>query len=106
MGASIAEQVSVLGRNSMFGLLACALAAAWSAPAMAQARCMVTDPTGTPLNVRTSPWGKVIGTVPNGMVVRVIDSAKDDKGRPWVYVRAYEGGAPLGWVFREFVSCY
>ena len=29
-------------------------------------RCKVTDPTGTPLNVRDGPNGKVIGTLANG----------------------------------------
>ena len=31
-------------------------------------RCKVTDPTGTPLNVRQSPNGKIIGTLANGDV--------------------------------------
>ena len=36
-------------------------------------RCRVADPSGTPLNVRTMPLGKVIDTLPNGLGVRVFD---------------------------------
>ena len=32
-------------------------------------RCKVTDPTGTPLNVRSAPNGKIIGTLANGTLV-------------------------------------
>jgi hypothetical protein len=45
-------------------------------------RCKVTDPTGTPLNVRDSPNGKITGTL------------------------AHKTKKPIGWVFREFVSCF
>jgi hypothetical protein len=34
-------------------------------------RCKVTDPTGTPLNVRASPGGKITGKLPNGTLVSV-----------------------------------
>ena len=35
-------------------------------------RCKVTDPTGTPLNVRDGPNGKVIGTLANGALVAIV----------------------------------
>ncbi|MFG1296224.1 MULTISPECIES: SH3 domain-containing protein [Xanthobacter] len=88
-----------------FTLLAASLLAAAS-PASAQSRCRVTDPTGTPLNVRTAPQGQVVGTIPNGTLVTILDHASDSRGRPWVYVAVHKSGRPLGWVYREFVSCF
>ncbi len=69
------------------------------APASSHARCVVTDPTGTPLNIRATPNGKIIGTLRNGASVTIRDTAYDSRGRPWVYIGS-------GWVFREFVTCY
>ena len=74
--------------------------------AIAQERCRITDPTGTPLNLRAWPAGEVIGAIPNGRVVFVRQRSKDREGRPWVYVADRRTGVPLGWVYREFVSCY
>jgi uncharacterized protein YgiM (DUF1202 family) len=73
-----------------------------NSPAQA-AICMVTDPTGTPLNVRRTPNGRIIGSVESGLHVNVIGTAKDAQGRRWAKIRA-ESGA-VGWVLREFVSC-
>jgi hypothetical protein len=69
-------------------------------------RCKVTYPSGTPLNVRESPNGKVIGTLPNGTLVTVVESKNATNGKPWVKVQHYETKKPIGWVFREFVSCF
>jgi hypothetical protein len=73
------------------------------APASASQRCMVTDPTGTRLNVRRFD-GKVIGALRNGEIVRVLRTGADRHGKPWAYV-AYETNGE-GWVYREFISCY
>ncbi|OOR89959.1 hypothetical protein B0181_05760 [Moraxella caviae] len=67
--------------------------------------CRVADPTGTPLNVRASVQGKVIGKLPNRKVVHVLDYDYDSKGRTWAYV-SYDSGRRSGWVFREFIACY
>lgn len=75
-------------------------------PASAQRRCTVTDPTGTPLNVRTDPNGRIVGTVRNGQPVTILDTTADGRGRPWVYIAESRSGDPIGWVFREFVSCF
>jgi hypothetical protein len=72
-------------------------------PASASQRCMVTDPTGTPLNVRRFD-GKIIGALHNGEIVRVLRTGSDPQGKPWAYV-AYETNGE-GWVYREFISCY
>jgi cytochrome c oxidase assembly protein Cox11 len=66
--------------------------------------CKVTDPTGTALNVRQTPNGAVIGIVKNGRRVNVVGSGKDAQGRPWSKIRGQSGA--VGWVLREFVSCY
>jgi uncharacterized protein YgiM (DUF1202 family) len=75
----------------------------FSAPALA-ATCAVTDPTGTALNVRKSPNGKVIGSIDNDKNVRIIAVSTDKKGRAWAKIRGDSGAT--GWVLREFVSCY
>ena len=82
-------------------LLVAALPDGW-----AQSRCRVLDPTGTPLNVRALPNGAIVGTLPNGMLVSVRERMTDDRGRPWVFVAAYDDGRPIGWVFREFIACF
>lgn len=75
-------------------------------PAWAQARCKVMDPTGTPLNIRAAPNGEIIGQATNGAMVSIIGSARDNRGKPWVYVAHRDSGQALGWVFREFIACY
>jgi hypothetical protein len=87
-------------------LLLTAVLVATTLPAAAQSRCRVLDPTGTPLNIRTSPNGNIIGTLRNGLLVSIIDSTNDDRGRPWALVAQFETGRRIGWVFREFIACF
>jgi hypothetical protein len=47
-------------------------------------RCKVTYPTGTPLNVRDGPNGKVISTLASGAVVAIVDYKDADNGKPWI----------------------
>ena len=68
--------------------------------------CKVTDPTGTPLNVRESPNGKITGTLANGTEVTIVESKDAANGKPWVKIVDYKTKRPIGWVFREFVSCF
>ena len=68
--------------------------------------CKVTDPTGTRLNVRSSPNGKVISTLKNGTKIRRVDHADDSQGRSWVLAYTEKTNKRIGWVYREFVSCY
>lgn len=74
----------------------------------AETVCKVTDPTGTPLNIRSKPNGKVINKLKNGRKVVITDNAYDNKGRPWVYLEGYYKGEYRywGWAIREFISCY
>lgn len=104
MAPQIMPRVAVV--TPACGLLAAGLLMAAAGPASGQSRCKVTDPTGTPLNVRVGPQGAITGTVKNGTLVRIEGSATDSKGRHWAYVSDFESGKSLGWVFREFVSCY
>jgi hypothetical protein len=86
--------------------LALSALACLAVPAQAQSRCRVMDPTGTPLNLRTAPHGRILGAIDNGFLVSIIDQARDRNGKPWVYVARHDDGRPMGWVFREFIACY
>lgn len=81
------------------------LLAGWS-EASAQSRCRVMDPTGTPLNVRSSPNGTVVGSLRNGTLVTILDRSRDRQGRSWVYIGRYRSGQSVGWVYREFIACF
>jgi hypothetical protein len=50
------------------------------------ANCVVADPTPTPLNIRTSPNGKIAGTVSNGERVRILNQTRDPHGKQWAYI--------------------
>ena len=76
------------------------------ADASAQSRCRVTDPTGTPLNVRAAPNGEIDGTIRNGELVRIVLTDKDARGRTWALIERIRDNQALGWVFREFISCF
>ena len=95
-------------------LLCCGLAVpAWASNAAVM--CKVTDPTGTPLNVRESPNGRKIGTLRNGVKVEYMGEDVDSKGRTWALIQLYGPGQRLkgysgeaayeGWVIREYISC-
>lgn len=77
-------------------------------PVQAAKVCKITDPTGTPLNVRDQPNGRVINAVKNGREVNIEAITNDSKGRPWAKVGGYYKGEYRiwGWVLREFISCY
>ncbi|MGL4441639.1 MAG: peptide-binding protein, partial [Bosea sp. (in: a-proteobacteria)] len=61
---------------------------------------------GTPLNIRGTPIGAVVGRMTIGVQVAILDYAREDRGRPWALVRLRGGNIIEGWVFREFVTCY
>jgi hypothetical protein len=72
---------------------------------LASVTCTVNDPTGTPLNVRSDPNGDVVGTLANGIAVAVVESRIASNGKGWVKVADPKTQSPIGWVFRDFVSC-
>jgi hypothetical protein len=73
--------------------------------ASTQTQCQVMDPTGTPLNIRTSPNGHIVGTLNNGVLVSVLERSSDNRGRTWVYVRGHEDGVAIGWVYSNYLDC-
>ncbi|MCW5312973.1 SH3 domain-containing protein [Nostoc sp. KVJ3] len=77
-------------------------------PVKAQTVCQVTDPTGTPLNVRDQPNGQVINTLKNGRQVDIIEISYDSQNRAWARIGgSYKGKYRVwGYVIREFISCY
>ncbi|WP_375492541.1 SH3 domain-containing protein [uncultured Nostoc sp.] len=77
-------------------------------PVKAQTDCQVTDPTGTPLNVRNQPNDRVINTLKNGRQVDILEISYDSQNRAWAKVGGYYNGKyrVWGWVIREFISCY
>jgi uncharacterized protein YraI len=75
------------------------MASTYTLPANAARVCKVADPTGSPLNIRATPGGRVVGTIRNGRTVSISGSATDSQGRSWVFIGR-------GWVLREFVACF
>jgi hypothetical protein len=66
--------------------------------------CKITDPTRTPLNIRERPNGEIIGTIRNGKTISILKFALDENGKPWAKIQDKSGR--IGWVIREFISCY
>lgn len=65
--------------------------------------CTVSDPTGTPLNVRARANGKIITTLKNGTLVAIDDSTATNK---WSRISFTRGKKTItGWVLREYLSC-
>jgi hypothetical protein len=75
-----------------------------AAPGTDSSGCLVADTTGTPLNVRAAPQGAILSALPNGVRVRIAQSAFDQKGQEWARI-VTEGGDRLGWVIRRYLSC-
>ena len=65
--------------------------------------CVVTDPTGTTLNVRSEPNGPIMHTLANGFRIKIRRIAVSN-GKAWVYV-SDNAGKDIGWVFRPYVTC-
>lgn len=65
--------------------------------------CVVSDPTGTPLNVRSKANGKIIATLKNGSLVAIDDSTATKKWSRISFTRGKK--TVIGWVLREYLSC-
>ena len=91
----------------MAGAVALFTGAMTSAPATAQrAPCVVRDTSGTPLNIRAAPNGRVFATVRNGMRVAVLDYDYDRQGRQWALILFSDRGVETrGWVIRRYIAC-
>lgn len=68
-------------------------------------RCYVTDPTGTPLNVRDGPNGRIVGTLKNGKFVLIVERANAANGKPWAFIVDFDTKERIGWVFFPYLSC-
>ena len=66
--------------------------------------CTVADPTGTPLNVREEPNGKILGTWENGVRVRPYDE-QTVNGKVWYAVERFADDNKAGWVFDAYLKC-
>jgi hypothetical protein len=87
------------------GIVAVIVLLCGASRASAEVQCRVMDPTGTPLNVRTSPNGKIIDSLPNRMPVSIIDQTVDQNHKSWVFLKRSTDDEPIGWVYRDFISC-
>lgn len=66
--------------------------------------CKVADPTGTPLNIREEPNGKILGTWDNGVRVRPYEE-KSHNGKLWYAVERIADDNAIGWVFDPYLKC-
>ena len=91
--------------KALAGLTAIAILLAPSSGSLwAATSCTVSDPTGTPLNVRNRPGGQIVSALHNGVTVLVSDLAVDGDGRKWAKIVTLPEGK-AGWVFREYLTC-
>lgn len=98
------EKELILLRILALALGAAALCMGGWTEALAEDRCVVADPSGTPLNVRTAPTGRIIGTLSNGVLVAIFDRTSVE-GKTWAYVGKDEDRTPIGWVYRDYLNC-
>jgi uncharacterized protein len=64
-------------------------------------QCNVLDPE-SPLNVRTTPNGSIVGSLSNGTGVVVLDY---DADKTWAFVGRSEDRSPVGWVYTKYLDC-
>jgi hypothetical protein len=68
--------------------------------ANAQPPCYVADPTSTPLNVRGTPNGSILGALHNGIRVNIVARRGD-----WVRIVTERGDGKSGWVYLDYLDC-
>ncbi len=67
--------------------------------------CEVVDNTGSNLRIRAVPNGRVLGGLPNGVMLRVLGESFDAGGNLWLRVDPVPAGYATGWVFGDHVIC-
>lgn len=96
-------------RPSLLAALLC-LAAPMALACGGPPVCTVIDPTGTPLNVRENPKGRILATLKRGSQVEVLDHA-EVAGQVWALVARFDSGAETlmdgegAWVFAAYLTC-
>ena len=76
-----------------------------SAKASTGTICRTADPTGTPLNIRSAPDGKVARAIENGVQVRIVQTRQGADGHPWSLIERAGESRALGWAFRKYIDC-
>ncbi len=71
--------------------------------------CTVADPTGTPLNIRLSPDGPVIGSAKNGTQLIFLEHSEVG-GKTWALVERFDESELFpdfdgAWVFGPYLAC-
>ncbi|MEA2904358.1 MAG: hypothetical protein QOI12_1745 [Alphaproteobacteria bacterium] len=69
--------------------------------------CIVADPTGTPLNIRLEPNGRVVATARTGTRIQVFEGEEkyDNQNRPWYSVALPTSSAPDGYALAAYIRC-
>jgi hypothetical protein len=71
-----------------------------SAPVVGEG-CRVTDPSGTPLNVRSAPkGGSIRGAITNDTIVKVLEVRGD-----WARIKPHSSPGKSGWVYSKYLDC-
>jgi Bacterial SH3 domain len=66
--------------------------------------CSVNDPTGTPLNFRDKPNGRIIGKLPNGEEVGLLGIVSDRNGKIWAKLEIGDKSI-RGYALRKYIDC-
>ncbi|HRH43516.1 MAG TPA: SH3 domain-containing protein [Pyrinomonadaceae bacterium] len=67
-----------------------------------QDNCVVKGDNDAPLRVRSTPNGKVIGSLKVGADILAYDLVKDKNGKYWTKIKYKKG---FGYVSTQFISC-
>jgi len=65
--------------------------------------CTVSDPTSSPMNVRATPRGEILGTLRNGRRV-TIDRTTEFNNRTWAFAMS-DDESLRGWVVLNYLRC-
>lgn len=84
-------------------IAAVAMLLAMNGAAVAQMKCTVNDPTGTPLNVRSKPNGAILASLHNGAPVNLWELVYV-RDKPWARVTTV-GPGKSGWVLSQYLKC-
>jgi hypothetical protein len=90
--------------NRLIFVILVSVSVTYHVEAQSRKLCVVNDPSGTPLNVRARPYGRILGALHNGVRVYRLETVTDNRGDDWSHVVPLGGGRE-GWVFRDYVQC-
>lgn len=65
------------------------------------ADCRVLDHSA-PVNVRSTPNGRIVGSLPNGTLVAILDYSPQ---KSWVFIGRQDDRSPLGWTNGDYINC-